>query len=361
MQNIRLGSHIAVAVCQIICGVGVAVSFAFLSLLGALFRSGSFFLLLLAGAAWFSLLLGRGISTLVLAARSRKIVKILRKNGGHISVRSLTGPYGQPEDKLLRDLGQMLSRHFFVGMSLDTDRCEVALSDVYAPQGEPQSDHVLVQSARRPLFPILPAVAVWITYLGFDGFSGVGSIVVATVLAAVVLVALSLLSPPIFRYKAERRPMPITEAAKTGDSGADSLLNTAIGQLDQLGALSKRMTGSKIDARLKQMIAVAWEIIGYVKEHPDKARQIRQFFSYYLPTSLKLITEYASIYRQPIKPESMVQSMGKIESLLGTLVRAFQREYNNLYLDKAVDISAEIDVMEGMLRQEGLGKDGTRR
>ena len=47
-------------------------------------------------------------------------------------------------------------------------------------------------------------------------------------------------------------------------------------------------------------------------------------------------------------------TMGKIESMLDTVAAAYDKQLDALFADEALDISAEITVMEQMLCQEGL-------
>ena len=47
-------------------------------------------------------------------------------------------------------------------------------------------------------------------------------------------------------------------------------------------------------------------------------------------------------------------TMGKIESMMDTIVKAFDRQLDALFADEAMDISADITVMENLLAQEGL-------
>lgn len=45
----------------------------------------------------------------------------------------------------------------------------------------------------------------------------------------------------------------------------------------------------------------------------------------------------------------------KVESMLTTIVQAFDRQLDALFGEEALDISTDITVMENLLAQEGLG------
>jgi len=126
-------------------------------------------------------------------------------------------------------------------------------------------------------------------------------------------------------------------------------------QISSIDTSSKEIADPKMSDQLDQIKKIALEIVDHVKSHPEKSRQIRQFLGYYLPTSVKLIEDYRNFSLLETKTENIRRSMWKIEEMLDTITDAFKRELDGLYYDKAVDISAEIDVMRGMIEREGLG------
>ena len=46
--------------------------------------------------------------------------------------------------------------------------------------------------------------------------------------------------------------------------------------------------------------------------------------------------------------------MTKIESMMDTIVVAFEKQLDSLFSSEALDISTDITVLEGMLQREGL-------
>ena len=56
-----------------------------------------------------------------------------------------------------------------------------------------------------------------------------------------------------------------------------------------------------------------------------------------------------------ISGENIDGAMGKIETMMDTVVRAFDKQLDALFADEALDISTDITVLEQMLAREGLG------
>ena len=94
-----------------------------------------------------------------------------------------------------------------------------------------------------------------------------------------------------------------------------------------------------------------------MKDNPAKLPQIRKFMSYYLPTTIKLLTAYDKMSRQGVSGENITGTMKKVEGMMSTIVRAFEKQLDSLFGDEAMDISTDITVLENMMVREGLVAD----
>ena len=52
--------------------------------------------------------------------------------------------------------------------------------------------------------------------------------------------------------------------------------------------------------------------------------------------------------------------MQRVESMMGTIVTAFEKQLDMLFGSEAMDISADITVLENMMKREGLSEDDWR-
>ena len=96
-----------------------------------------------------------------------------------------------------------------------------------------------------------------------------------------------------------------------------------------------------------------------VQEKPEKEPQIKSFMSYYLPTTLKLLRSYADFEKSGASGDNISSAKAEIERILDTLVDGFRKQLDKLYESEAMDISSDIDVLETMLRRDGLTGDGS--
>ena len=79
--------------------------------------------------------------------------------------------------------------------------------------------------------------------------------------------------------------------------------------------------------------------------------------NYYLPTTIKLLNSYHRLSQQDVNGENIQSTMVEIERIMQTIVKAFEKQLDALFQDEAMDISADITVLEGMMAQEGISSE----
>ncbi|MPN64291.1 hypothetical protein SDC9_212062 [bioreactor metagenome] len=80
--------------------------------------------------------------------------------------------------------------------------------------------------------------------------------------------------------------------------------------------------------------------------------------SYYLPTTLKIITAYEQFEEQGVRGENLLAAMRDIENILDHLFSGFERQLDLLFENDVLDISSDISVLESMLAKDGLTDNG---
>ena len=79
--------------------------------------------------------------------------------------------------------------------------------------------------------------------------------------------------------------------------------------------------------------------------------------NYYLPTTLKLLNAYDRMGEAGVSGANINGARGKIETMMDTIVSAFDKQLDALFADEALDISTDITVMENLLKPEGLQEE----
>ena len=79
-----------------------------------------------------------------------------------------------------------------------------------------------------------------------------------------------------------------------------------------------------------------------------------ELMDYYLPTTLKLVEQYAEFDEVSSPGEEILEAKKEIGKTLDMINQAFVTLLNNLFQDAAFDASADAQVLQAMLAKEGL-------
>ena len=124
--------------------------------------------------------------------------------------------------------------------------------------------------------------------------------------------------------------------------------------LKEIRKLDDDIENEPVSERIRAIEDITRKIFALVREHPEKESEIKTFMSYYLPTTLKLLRSYSLFERQGIKGENIDSTLSDIERILDTLVSGFSGQLDRMFKSDALDISADIEVLESMMSRDGL-------
>ena len=144
------------------------------------------------------------------------------------------------------------------------------------------------------------------------------------------------------RAKAEQEQPRQPEAAPEGYAAI----------LAQIRDLNDRIADEHLSAQMDRMEQVAGRIFKIIEEDEDKRAAAGTFLSYYLPTTLKLLENYAAFEEAGVSGENLTQAKAKIEKTMDSIVAGFEHQLDELYRTDAMDIDSDIRVMETMLRRD---------
>ncbi len=111
--------------------------------------------------------------------------------------------------------------------------------------------------------------------------------------------------------------------------------------------------GKKIDA----IAGVIDRIFDNFKKDPKDIKTARQFLSYYLDSTLKIVDKYIDLSGRGVKSADLVQSLAKVEELLDTIYHAFEKQLEILVKDDVMDLDTELKLLESTIKMEGLGQE----
>ena len=124
--------------------------------------------------------------------------------------------------------------------------------------------------------------------------------------------------------------------------------------LQQLRQANDAIPDPVMTAKINRLEAVSARIFELAKQDPGKKAQLQKFMDYYLPTALKLLSTYASLSAQDVQGENITDAKKNIERSMDLLVTAFENQLDKLFQSDALDVSADVAALEGMLNMDGL-------
>ncbi len=144
----------------------------------------------------------------------------------------------------------------------------------------------------------------------------------------------------------------------SGDPQVDQLILSARAQQDTLRRLGTQAVDPQVTASAVRLDELCGKILSALETDPQRLGRTKKFLSYYLPTTVTLLRRYLELEKQQLHGENITSSMEKIRNMLQTVESAFQAQLDHLYEADAMDISADIAVMQKIMASEGL-MDGT--
>ncbi len=155
------------------------------------------------------------------------------------------------------------------------------------------------------------------------------------------------LCPPTIVYL----PAP-EEPIRTGQAATDEMLEKVRKDLALLPQLDDFIEDEPLSACIRRMERAGNGILREVSDHPEKARQIRRFAEYYLPTSIKILSAYARMEQQ--KGANDAELRREVEQNAETIAKAFESQLDSLFESETLDISTDIEVLKDMLKSDAL-------
>ena len=213
-----------------------------------------------------------------------------------------------------------------------------------------------VKKIRRSVAPFYGVAAVWVVYaLAFDLYRPTHFIFAAVLSAGVYLLLRAVCKDE--EYEVEIPDPPKPESASTGNPELDRMIRDGALAVEEMKRLDENIEDEKISQAIRELERTSQAIFQQVREAPEKLPQIRKFMDYYLPTTLKLLNAYDRMSSVGVGGENIDSTKERVEAIMDTIVAAFDKQLDGLFGAEALDVSADITVLETMLAREGLAGD----
>ena len=142
----------------------------------------------------------------------------------------------------------------------------------------------------------------------------------------------------------------------TGVDDVDAMLTEMQQQLDTLHALNEALPDQQLSAAMARMEKAGRSIVETVEATPAKAKQVRRFANYYLPDAVNVLQQYAKLAKQGVRGENAASIRAEVEHNAASIATAFENQLDALYAAESMDLSADLTVLQNMLKGQGLSK-----
>lgn len=163
------------------------------------------------------------------------------------------------------------------------------------------------------------------------------------------------------REDREREAKQVAELPLSGDDAADAMISRGQDMLHQIRSENDAIPDEVLSGQMDELEHLCVQIFKTVAEKPGKAPQIRKFMDYYLPTTLKMVRGFRTLDERGITGAQAQDARRRIGDALDVVIHGCQRLLENLYRDDVLDLTTDIDVLEQMLKRDGLTESDLER
>ncbi len=205
------------------------------------------------------------------------------------------------------------------------------------------------QVKRRSALPVYIAAAVfalWALLLPLYKFWHF--LAAALVTAGAWLLADKLIAPKV-EYVPEPEPEPVSYGAE-----ADAILAEAKTARTEMERLAASIPDNAVKAKIADLATLSDRIAQDAVQDASDIPQIKKFQNYFLPSTIALLNAYDRMSAQQVDGANISGSKDRIVQMLDTEIEAFKKQLDALYQNDAMDVDADIKVMENLLAREGL-------
>ena len=133
----------------------------------------------------------------------------------------------------------------------------------------------------------------------------------------------------------------------------EDTLKDAKNKNKQILAMVNKVEDASLRKSIREVSETITKIVETIEKNPKKARQMNNFFEYYLPITLNILTKYDEIENQRLSSEESKKFMNQTKNMMEKINVAFKNQLSNLYQTDMVDTDAEMKVFESMMKADG--------
>ena len=134
----------------------------------------------------------------------------------------------------------------------------------------------------------------------------------------------------------------------------DEMLQEAARDLKQLRRSAAQVQDGAVRRQGNALADTGEKILEYLHANPQKIPSTRRFLTYYIDTTGKILRQYVQFQQAGLQTAEVAAFQAKVRDLLPRLCAEFDRQFSRLMADERFDLEADMDVIDNMLKSEGI-------
>jgi 5-bromo-4-chloroindolyl phosphate hydrolysis protein len=204
----------------------------------------------------------------------------------------------------------------------------------------------IIKTEKPSVLPIYAAALVWLVLGALLPLYKTWALVLTAAVSVASYAAAKKVCPP----RVQEREVPF----HTGSGDVDEMLADIQSKLDELHKINDSLPDAQLTAAMDRMEKAGRAIVETVEANPAKAKQVRRFANYYLPDAVNVLRQYATMARQGVRGENAASVRAEVERNAASIATAFENQLDSLYAAESMDLSADLTVLQNMLKGQGL-------
>lgn len=122
---------------------------------------------------------------------------------------------------------------------------------------------------------------------------------------------------------------------------------------DMMRSMINKIDNEKLKKDVSDICSTADKILEKLRIDKKQIKEIRSFIEYYFPVTLKILIKYDEVENLKLNTGNAQEFLNTVEDKVNVISKAFYKQLENLYEKDFTDATAELDVLEDMLKTEG--------
>ena len=126
-----------------------------------------------------------------------------------------------------------------------------------------------------------------------------------------------------------------------------------IKKIKKLKGQTIKIRDNRVARQVQEICLIGLEIFNHLKKNPNDLNRARQFTSYYLDVTEKIVSRYIDLSKHRNTHEEIDESLREVEESLEQLRSTYEKQLAHLYEDDVLDLNAEITLLKKIMKLEG--------